>query len=174
MWSFRCKTVKMQRNVNLNWRVIVSEGGGSGGPGCWGRPEMVGRVVLDTPSLALVGEGYRTLRRVFLSSRVKDPPSPTCAGAPPPGSPPSSGRTFAWCLLSLSLLLPRVPARGTCGQRHTICLCVSALRTDAGCVLGVSGPHPSRAVTCPFPCPWGCPLVFGVLSDCTYSSDQET
>lgn len=47
---------------------------------------------------------------------------------------PAQGRTFAWYLLSLSLLLPRVPARGTCGQRHMllpgkngpICLCVSA------------------------------------------------
>lgn len=49
VWSFRCKTVKMQPNVNLNWRVIASERGGIGGPGCCGRPDMVSRVGLETP-----------------------------------------------------------------------------------------------------------------------------
>lgn len=96
---------------------------------------------------------------------------------------PAQGRTFAWYLLSLSLLLPRVPARGTCGQRHMllpgkngpICLCVSALRTDAGCVLGVSGPHPRRAVHLSVSlslglssCVWGAVRLYLFSCKCQY------
>lgn len=85
---------------------------------------------------------------------MKDPPSPTCAIAPLPGSPPSPGPHL--CLVS-----PRpLPAPASCPssghlwpeahafarQEWSICLCVSALCTDAACVLGVSRPHPRRAV----------------------------
>lgn len=54
----------------------------------------------------------------------------------------------------------------------SVCVCLPYTQTQGVCL--VCQVHtPDVQCTCPLPCPWGCPLVFGVLSDCTCSSEPD-